>query len=166
MKEIWKDINGFEGLYQVSSLGNVMSIRNNKILSFGIRGGYPFVALSKNNKSTNYYIHRLVAEAFVPNPYNLPFVNHKDEDKLNPKADNLEWCTASYNINYGSRNKSMSKRVKCIETGIIYDSFHEAARKCGIKNYANISEVCSGKRKSAGGYHWEYMGGESDVFSE
>ena len=124
-------------------------------------------------------IHRLVAEAFIPNPDDLPIINHKDENKLNNVVSNLEWCTHKYNSNYGTINKRLSKKkinntynmtpIKCVETNIIYKSIHDASRQTGI-NVQNIAECCKGgsyckrngyvRRYTAGGYHWEYE--ESD----
>lgn len=116
MKEIWKDIKGFEGLYQVSNKGNVKSLKkvivrkNSSILNIRERilktrpndSGYDLVHLSKHSKEKVFTVHRLVAETFIPNPHNLPQVNHKDEDKKNNSVDNLEWCTHKYNVNYNN----------------------------------------------------------------
>ena len=120
--EQWKDIKGYEGLYQVSNLGNVKalkkragkSIRNEKLLKTYIdKYGYVYTILCKNNKTHLATIHRLIAEAFIPNPNNLPQINHKDENKQNNNIDNLEWCTCKYNINYGTRTKrAFEKRRK------------------------------------------------------
>lgn len=108
MKEIFKDILGYEGLYQVSNLGNVKSMYTNKILSAATKKrGYQYVNLYKDKLSKMHQIHRLVATAFIPNPNNLPIVNHKDEDPTNNKAENLEWCTHTYNINYGTATKKI-----------------------------------------------------------
>ena len=105
MNEIWKDIVGYEGLYQVSNLGNVKRINFFKKERFVIPcsngSGYLYVSLSKNNKRKNFYIHRLVATAFIENHDNLPVINHKDENRSNNSVDNLEWCTQKYNCNYG-----------------------------------------------------------------
>ena len=124
--EIWKDIEGYEGLYQVSNLGRVKSLKVSKIKSERIRksyqqsSGYISIVLCKNGKVTNHKIHRLVANAFIDNPDNLPEVNHMDEDKTNNCVDNLEWCDSSYNKNYGTRTekfiRSRGTPVKCIET--------------------------------------------------
>lgn len=173
--EIWKDIKGYEGLYQVSNLGRVKSLENRsnhkkeKILASHIRNQYYSVTLYKDSHYKNYTIHRLVAGAFIPNPDNLPEVNHKDENKLNNYVDNLEWCDKKYNINYGhsavnrqiqnrERGLSMSKKVLCVETGVIYSSIIEAYRQTGI-GQKEIINVCKGKPhyKTAGGYHWKYI---------
>ena len=110
MKEIWKDIKDYPN-YQVSNLGNVKNIKTNKILKpFNTSNEYLKVALSKNGISKQFFIHRIVAKAFIPNPNNLPEVNHiKEFEKTNNKVDNLEWCNHSYNQNYGTRNKRVAK---------------------------------------------------------
>ena len=167
MNEEWRDIKGYEGLYQVSNLGRVRSLncRGHKgcigILTPRLDGkGYEMVALYKEGKARNTKVHRLVAQAFIPNPNNHPQVNHKDEDKTNNNVDNLEWCTNEYNHNYGTRNervaKSLSKKVICITTGEIFNSMREACRKYDI-NTGRMTECCQGKRKTAGGYKWEYF---------
>lgn len=177
--EVWKDIKGYKGLYQVSNLGRIKSLpkpmtngkgnyyRKERILKPIIQNtGYLTVTLYKNKKDDIYYIHRLVAETFLKNPDNLPVINHKDENKTNNCVDNLEWCTDEYNLNYGTRNKSISKAminnplqskcVLCIETGIIYPSMQEVERLLKIHN-SHICDCCKGRRKTAGGYHWEYV---------
>lgn len=126
MKEIWKDVKNYEGLYQVSNLGNVKvldrivnsAIKNNtkvkrkgRMLKQYIKQGYPQVTLTLNNKRKYCNVHRLVAEAFIPNPNNLPQINHIDENKLNNNVDNLEWCTAKYNCNYGTRNSRIYNKT-------------------------------------------------------
>lgn len=127
-KEIWKDIKGYEELYQVSNLGNVRSLdryvkqlNNNTIIERIYKGkilknniasnGYSRVVL-QNRKPKTFLVHRLVAEAFIPNPNNYLYINHKDEDKTNNHASNLEWCTQSYNINYGKRNELVRLKLK------------------------------------------------------
>ena len=132
-KEEWKAIQGYEGIYEVSNFGNVRSLPRYKRGNFDskvfIEGktikqvknnrGYYIVQLSKNNKVKNFSVHRLVAEAFIPNPNNFPQVNHKDEDKSNNRVSNLEWMTLKRNINYGTRNKRMAltkgKNVKAFD---------------------------------------------------
>lgn len=124
MEEIWKDIDGFEGRYQISSLGKVKrskrvvlsanrfgefrkTIKEKELLGFYSKG-YHRVLL--DNKK--YSVHRLVAEAFIPNPDNLPIVNHKDENPSNNSVDNLEWCTVSYNLQYGSAIERLQEKRK------------------------------------------------------
>lgn len=159
--EEWKDIKGYEGLYQVSNLGRVKSFKFNRerLLKLRFTGRYYQMILYKNKSCKSYYIHRLVAEMFISNPDNLPFVNHKDENKQNNCVDNLEWCTQKYNINYGTSLKKridlMGKPVICMETGKRYKSALEAGKQIGI-NYKHICDCCRGRRKTTGGYHWEY----------
>lgn len=129
MEEIWKDIVGYEGFYQVSNLGRVKSLDRyieitnkrgtlyrrpikGRLLSLNnADGDYISVALTKDSIGIFYSVHRLVAQAFIPNPDNLPQVNHKDENPSNNYADNLEWCTAKYNSNYGTRCEKLSKTL-------------------------------------------------------
>lgn len=123
--EQWKDIEGYEGLYQVSNLGNVKSLNRTsikegrdyrvkeKILkTFLCSSGYPTVVLSNNGKKETLMVHRLVALHFIPNPHKYEQINHKDENKNNNNVDNLEWCTAEYNDNYGSRNNNISNSMR------------------------------------------------------
>lgn len=116
-EEIWRDIEGYEGQYQVSNLGRVKSfdridgaghLKRGRILRpVPDKKGYLRVQLHKEGKRKLFLVHRLVAQAFIPNPEGLPQVNHRDEDPSNARADNLEWCTASYNVNYGTHNERM-----------------------------------------------------------
>lgn len=112
--EEWKNVIGYEGLYEVSNKGNVRNVRRNTLLRLTKTNyGYIQVSLYKNGIRTGLKVHRLVAEAFIPNPDNLPQVNHKDEDKTNNNVTNLEWCTAKYNNNYGNRlEKSINTKIK------------------------------------------------------
>ncbi len=125
MKEQWRKVVGYDDYYEVSNLGRVRSIdrtiqytdgrvvhRKSKILSQKIDRGYYSVTVSKNNDKKLLKVHRLVAQAFIPNTDNLPCVNHKDENKENNSVDNLEWCTYEYNVNYGTRNRRASERLK------------------------------------------------------
>lgn len=159
--EIWKDIKGFEGLYQVSNYGNVKSLNYNKtgkecILKNRKRyDGYCSIRLCNKTVKT-FSIHRLVAEAFIPNPNNLPEVNHRDEDKTNNNVTNLEWCDKKYNINYGTRTEKTSKQVLCVETGVIYQSLHNIERELNFSR-SSIRKCCINKLKTAYGYHWEYI---------
>lgn len=128
MEEIWKDIAGYEGLYQVSNLGRVRSLdrtiqyfrqgvlniahRKGKLMKQNYTSdGYFMIYLRKDNIDKYYAVHRLVAQAFIPNPDNLPYVNHKDEVKDNNCVDNLEWCTHTYNCNYGTAIERMRQKV-------------------------------------------------------
>ena len=156
MIEIYKDIQGYEG-YQISNHGNVKSNSTGKVLKcYKNDNGYLRVTLSKQGKLKHHQIHRLVAQAFIENPNNYEEVNHKDEDKTNNHVTNLEWCTRSYNINYGTRNEKISKQVMCIETGVVYPSTMEVERELGY-DHRGISKCCKGKYNTCGGYHWEYV---------
>lgn len=156
-----KDIIGYEGLYAVTSCGKVYSYRSKKFLKpHKDKGGYLYVGLYKGGERESYKIHRLVAEAYLPNPEELPQVNHKDENKENNALPNLEWCDQSYNSNYGSRNermaKSLSKPIFCEELNKTFDGAHAAARELGLDN-SHIIKCCKGKRKTTGGYHFRYQ---------
>ena len=105
VNEEWRDIEGYEGIYQVSNYGRVKSVKRGIILKTFERKGYPAVTLSKDGVGRSYSVHRLVGEAFIPNPDNLPYINHKDETRDNNHVSNLEWCTASYNNTYGTKIK-------------------------------------------------------------
>ena len=103
MNEIYKDIQGYEGKYQISNLGNVYSLITNKILKQRLTlDGYYQVDLYKNGVKKHLYIHRLVAQSFLDNPKNYKIVNHKDENSMNNIVSNLEWCNSTYNNNYGN----------------------------------------------------------------
>lgn len=185
MEEIWKDIKNYEGIYQVSNLGRVKSlerwikrkdgyknhikesIRKNKI----INSGYLVVGLHKNGVNTNLFLHRLVAEAFIDNPNNYPQVNHIDENKTNNCVNNLEWCDAKYNNNYGehknnlrnslTNRKDQSKPVLQFDLNGNFikewESTMEIQRQTGMKCQF-IGQVCLGKKnvKTAYGYIWKY----------
>lgn len=186
-EEIWKDIPNFEGTYQVSNLGRIRSLDrivecehgvvrklSGKIMKLS-PGVYLRAHLYKEGKSYLISVHRLVAEAFIPNPDNLPMVNHKDENKHNNHFENLEWCTRQYNINYGSCIEKMRlnqinhiKKSKPVLQYTLdgkfiaeYPSIKEAKRKTGITAQL-ISNVCRKVKpyKTAGGYIWRYKDGE------
>lgn len=195
--EIWKPIAGYEGLYEVSNLGRVKSIEryteykncksthrigikskvNGRVVKGLICCGYHYVGLAKEGVRKNYRVHRLVAMTFIPNPNNLPIINHKDENRLNNSVDNLEWCTQKYNANYGNARKKLSESltknrgVKVVQKNregqVIaeYKSIIEASRATGIPD-ENINKVVHKKydkqrngkyykRTTAGGYIWE-----------
>lgn len=184
MEEIWKDIKGYEGLYQVSNLGRVKSCdryMNNKyhtktlkkgrvlVNSIFPTTGYCRVSLSKNGTFISKTVHQLVANAFIPNPNKYTQINHKDENKTNNCVDNLEWCSSKYNNNYGKhsnniaktrlKNKKGFKKViqynKDLELINVYDSTREAARLNNAHN-SIISRCCRGLRKDYLGYIWKY----------
>ena len=177
-EEIWRDAPGYEGLYIVSNKGEVKSLNYHRTKKENImkprknKKGYLQIQLSNKGKVKNISVHRLVAEAFIPNPENLPEVNHIDECKTNNNVNNLEWCTRKYNNNFGTRNErsgiaiskaltgcynnKISKPVKCLETGLIFPSTNEAQRQFGF-SHQHISACCNGKRKTCGGFHWQYV---------
>lgn len=154
-----RDIQGYEGLYGITSCGRVWSYRSQKFLKPKMNNGYLRVELQKDGTRKSYYVHRLVADAYIPNPDHKPQVNHKDEDKTHSYTNNLEWMTAKENINYGTRtqrsSKARSKAVYCVELDKTFDSMNEAKRQTNIDN-GSISSCCRGKRNTAGGYHWSY----------
>lgn len=174
-QEIWKPIKGYEGHYEVSNMGRVRSYKNNKyglstipkdLKPTKMKIGYLFVTLSKDGKHKMKKIHRLVAEAFIPNPEGLPCVNHRDEVKTNNTISNLEWCTQKYNLEYSniyekaigtniSQRKIILQLTKDGDFIREFESIIEAYRQTGV-NYQNISACCNGKRKSAGGYVWKF----------
>lgn len=138
--EEWKEIPGYEGLYEVSNMGNVRNVRRNKLLKLSkTTNGYIRVSLCKNGIKTGLTVHRLVAEAFIPNPYNLPEVNHRDEDKTNNRVDNLEFCDRKYNVNYGTRN--IRAKETAIKNGYYTGlSKEEYRKKYRDKNKEKIRE--------------------------
>ena len=165
MDEIWKDIEGYEGLYQVSNLGRVKSLNykrsgREKILKPDkSKTGYLYLCLYKNNKRNHCRIHRLVANAFIENPNNYPYINHIDECKSNNNISNLEWCSPKYNINHGTcikrRVEKQSKQIYCIENDTIYKSISECGRKLHL-SIGNISSVLNKRRKHTKGYTFKY----------
>ena len=173
--EIWKPVKGYEGLYQVSNMGRVKSLNyrhtgKERILKARKnRGGYLQVNLYKEGKMKRCSVHQLVGQVFCENPMGYTEVNHVDEDKTNNMAENLEFCSRSYNCSYGTRsmrvaekntnNPKISKPVIAIDvrTGLILEfvSSREAERETGISN-SSIIKCCKGKRNSAGGFYWMY----------
>lgn len=178
----WRSVKGYDGRYLVSNTGLIYSNISNKVLKPNkMTNGYLSVELfKKDGKSKRILIHRIVAEAFIDNPESLPIVNHKDEDKTNNSADNLEWCTQKYNANYGNalekkrRNWTFSDVVKnnlllasksrqipvlqFTKSGEFlkrFNSAEEAGRLLKI-NASHIGETCKQIRKSAGGFCWQY----------
>lgn len=181
--EEWRDVEGYEGLYKVSSLGRIMSVgrtfRTGKngtrlcVLSDSIKKTvvnnkrYLRVSLNKNGKLKSFLVHRLVAQAFIPNPDNLPEINHKNEVKSCNEVSNLEWCTTKYNINYtGAYEWNMLKAWEAVRKPIIqmdmednfikeWDSAIVAGKTLGLSQ-GNISSCCLGKRNKCGNFKWKY----------
>lgn len=182
MEEIWKDVVGFEDYYQVSNLGNVRSkdrevntwhgviLKRGRILKQSIgKNGYYSVCFQVQNKKKSYSVHRMVAQAFIPNLDNMPYINHKDENKLNNNIENLEWCTAKYIINYGTckerRNQTKRETSNLFKVTMQYNldgtfvkewkSTKEIERELGFSNQG-VSACCRGIRKSFNGFIWKY----------
>lgn len=185
-KEIWKPIEGFEN-YEVSNLGRIKALNYNRTGREQLlkpqkgKNGYLMVFLYKDGKKKNYYVHRLVGNAFLPNENNLPMINHKDENKENNVIlflengieSNLEWCDSKYNINYGSHNERCAKAIsKALTNGKLskkvfqftldgkfvreYPSANEIKRETGY-SIGNICACCNGKRNKAYGFKWSFV---------
>lgn len=156
-----RDVKGYEGIYAVTSHGRVWSYRGKKFLKPGINSeGYYSVIFCVNNKKAGFKVHRLVAEAFLANPDNLPVVNHIDEERLNNFVSNLEWCTQKQNLNHGTCQKNRTKfncPVYCVELDKEFKSAAAAAREFNLKSGRAILQCCKGKQRTACGYHWEYV---------
>lgn len=167
--EIWRDISGYEGMYQVSNLGRVKSLDRighngkrykGKVLKPVPDGaGYLQVFLRKDAKTKRIYIHRIVAIAFIENPDNKPQVNHlNEEEKWNNRVDNLAWATPKENANWGTRNersnRKRSQRIICVELGKEFESISSAARKFN-RRVANIRIVLDRPDRTSCGYHWQ-----------
>lgn len=174
LEEIWKEIEGYSGRYEISNMGRVKSYaqdrKNGKIKTGNPTfKGYRTILLYDGKGNSKWHpVHRLVASAFIDNPTNLPQVNHKDENKANNTADNLEWCTNEYNMNYGTRNQRVAEKNRCCpitslkikaidKNGNVeyYESIGEAERKTG-SNHSNIVRALKGRRKHCGDRQWFY----------
>ncbi len=184
--EKWKDIEGYEGLYEVSNLGRVRSLPKKtrsgvRILTPGITySGYLYVVLCKNGKTKTFSVHRLVAKAFLPNPDNLPCINHKSEIKsqnyvwvnedgsIDPEKSSLEWCNVAYNNNYGTHNHKISAKMTNgkLSTPVkqmnldgtlvtIWPSINEAQRN-GFDT-SGVWGCCNGKYSKYKGFKWAYL---------
>jgi hypothetical protein len=174
--EVWRDVVGYEGYYKVSNLGKVKSLdrivtnpaRGNdmklkgRILSLCFsRKNYNCVNLYNGEGGKTKAVHRLVAEAFIPNPFNKPFIDHINTIRTDNRVQNLRWVTSKENchneLTLKHRDTSKNRmKVMCIETGIIYDSINEARRQTGVSN-SNIWYSCKGRERRVEGYHWKYV---------
>ena len=164
MKEVFKDIAGYKGKYQVSNLGHVKSLNYNgtgkeKILKHTeTNDGYYRIHLSKNGKVKSYYLHRLVGQAFLENPDNLPEINHKNELKSDNRVSNLEWCTRRYNNTYNNLHLRNAKTIGCYKDGKLIKVYVSIqAVKIDGFNDGNVCSVLKGRYKSSGGYQWKYI---------
>ena len=170
--EVWKDIKGYEGKYQVSNLGRVKSLPKRRGRGVGYmceemiltqakhHYGYNVVNLRSNGKGTTIEVHRLVANAFICNPDNKPQINHANGNKTDNRVENLEWCTNGENQLHKYEVlgcKPFGKPVVCEESGCEYSSALVAGR-CNNIDSSSIAKCCRGKRETAGGYHWKYKG--------
>lgn len=167
--EEWKDIRGYEGLYQVSNLGRVKRIQTGKILSLKTeKNGYVRAHLSKNGKAKSCYVHRLVAIEFIPNEANKTTVNHIDENKQNNSDVNLEWATMSEQNSYGvgAKNRNDFKKVRVAQLDMqgnllkIWDSIKSVCHALNL-NPSSVTSVCRNKKryKSTGGFKFRYVEG-------
>lgn len=159
--EVWKTCFEFPN-YEVSNCGRIRH-RNGNPRKVRYTHGYAYVCIRDNGKNKSIRLHRLVAKAFIPNPKNKPCINHIDGNKTNNNIDNLEWCTHSENEIHKNRvlgkkpnPPRITKSVMCVETANVYTSVKAAAENLSI-NYRHIGEVASGKRKTAGGFHWVWQ---------
>mgnify|MGYP002991328437 CR=1 FL=1 len=170
--QIWKDIEGYKGHYQISNYGNVRSLKKDAFLmKGGYLKGYKIISLWKNGTGKMFRVHRLVAAAFIPNPENKPCIDHIDGDRANNHADNLRWSTRKQNANnpisierYRKAGiiqkpyKQLQIPVQQLKDGFLigsYSSIREAERATGIA-HTSISRVIRGTLNTAGGYKWKY----------
>ena len=183
MCEIWKDIEGTEGMYRISNRGNVLvhSFRAKGYWDYATitegEGGYKFVAIYYDGERKRKLVHRLVAEAFLPNPENLPVVNHKDQNPSNNNAENLEWCTVQYNVTYANAidrrrkktigvyrsNEAVAQYTKDGDFITTYKSARDASFALSGDRTLKaecIVQVCRGIRNICCGYQWRYADGE------
>ena len=172
--EEWRDVKGYEGKYQVSNLGNVKSLNYHRMGISKVltprkcKTGYLRIGLCKSSNKKTYNVHKLVAQAFLENPNNLPSINHKDENKENNRADNLEFCTQAYNNAYGTHNervgkahrnrKDQSKPIIATDANgkeTYFPSVKEAERLWGV-DHSGVCKVLKGKYERMYGYEWRY----------
>lgn len=174
MNEEWRPIPGYEGYYEACTDGRIRSVDRTQIGRWGpvfhpsylmtpnnVHNGYQQVKFSVEGVKSQQLVHRLVAQTFIPNPQNLPQINHKDGNPSNNRVENLEWCTVSENALHrcrtlGKRVGRPYKRVVCLDTGTVYESSHHAARDLGISQ-GNIFSVCQGHWTRAGGLRFAFF---------
>lgn len=176
--EVWLDIEGYEGLYQVSNKGRVKSLGNNKTRKDKIlkprtssKHGHQHIVLCKDGFKTNKWVHRLVAQAFLPRiKKEANCVDHIDTDPKNNCVENLRWCTQKENCNnelsklhYRDAQRNIMTPVYCYETDKVYESASEVARSLNVKP-GNVSKCCKGLCKHTGGYHFCYSDELSDTY--
>lgn len=153
-------IDGFPA-YKVDSAGNVYNSKGRILKPCTSANGYLRVSLNNGTeKHKRFLIHRLVAQAFIPNPDKLPQINHIDQDKTNNGAENLEWCSPLHNLNHShiieKAGKANERKVQCITTGKIYNSIKEITSELGL-SHSNIVACCKGRRHTCGGLKWKYL---------
>ena len=164
--ERFVDIEGYEGLYQISPEGEVYSYYKNRLLNpVTNSSGYKVVLLYKDKKPTLFYVHRLVAQAFIPNPNNLPQINHLDEDKTNNNVSNLAWCTCKENCNWGSfhqvhSDKAYKRPVAAIDDNgnivATFPSIDAASRAMGLAR-GTVNRAINKLGTKSAGYEWRYI---------
>lgn len=181
MTELWRDIPGYEGLYQVSNAGrvkslarlsapfngNVYTVRERVLKPWMQNAGYLVVGLNSKARRKEHLVHRLVASAFISNPERLPIVNHINGVKTDNRVDNLEWCSEEFNAWHNAytlkhESTKVKRRVVCLDDSVIYASATEAARSVGGCNQ-NIIKCCQGLRTRAYGRRWAYAEEEKDL---
>lgn len=162
MEEVWKDVQGYEGLYKISSKGRVYGLARKMMLHPEKSGGYLRITFTVDKQKKKFLVHRLVADAFIDNPNHYSQVNHIDENKENNCVENLEWCTPSYNINYGARNDKVSEKAKPVyqmsmdgKIIALHRSVMEASKNLGM-DFSTIYRCCRGGLDHAYGYIWKY----------
>lgn len=181
INEMWKQIPGYEGYYEISNFGKIRSVdryvknrggaalKRGKELAVSLKGDYYQICLYKNNIGKWFLVHRLVAMAFLPNTNGLPQVNHKDENTKNNRVDNLEWCDSSYNHNYGTRIERIADRRRGVsvgekpikqfdKNGVLLNTY-ESALKAANAVCGDNSAICkcaNGKTKTSYGYIWKW----------